>query len=176
MSFPIRFISIISSPPFTEIGAAFDSLWFASEWGWLRTNPNQNNPDAPGPKGQLDFHGGYAGVGWFLTGESRQQGAGRWRATKVLRPVFDGGWGALALVARIDYINLVDKKELVFGGRQYSAIGGINWHLNDYLVVKLNYSHSKVREALGAPRTNGLVDEFGKNKVNTVIMRLQAHF
>ena len=43
------------------------------------------------------FCGGYAEVGYYLTGESRGYKGGKWDRTKVLKPFDKGGWGAIQL-------------------------------------------------------------------------------
>jgi phosphate-selective porin OprO/OprP len=63
---------------------------------------------AVGLNGNPSFSGGYFEVGYYLTGETRGYKGGKWDRTKVLKPFSDGGWGAIQVNGRVDYINLTD--------------------------------------------------------------------
>jgi phosphate-selective porin OprO/OprP len=52
------------------------------------------------------FFGGYAELGYYLTGETRGYKGGRWDRTKVLKPVGGGGLGAVQLNLRYDHLDL----------------------------------------------------------------------
>lgn len=149
-----------------EAAGVWGPVWVESEWAQDKVR---------GITGKLEssatFKGGYFGLGWFLTGEQRGYKPGEWDRTKVLHPVGKaGGWGALALVGRVDYVDLTDDGAGIFGGKQLMLIGGVNWHLNDNMVIKLNYAHSDVKDALSnVSATNAQ----GKAKVDSVTARFQ---
>ena len=58
------------------------------------------------PDGNPSFWGGYIEAGYFLTGETRGYKNGTWDRTKVLKPFSKGGWGAVQLNGRVDYLDL----------------------------------------------------------------------
>jgi len=159
-----------------EFAGVYGPWWVAGEWGWLSALASDNGPQFTGGQSKAGFNGGYAEVGWFLTGENRPQSNGIWSGIKVIRPVFSGGWGAWAIMARIDYIDLVDSDVVIFGGTQTTMIVGLNWHLTDYTAIKFNFAHATIKQALGASRDNGLVGADGKNTVNSLTTRLQVFF
>ena len=58
------------------------------------------------PDGDPSFWGGYIEAGYFLTGETRGYKNGMWDRTKVLKPFSKGGWGAVQINGRVDYLDL----------------------------------------------------------------------
>lgn len=92
------------------------------------------------------FPGAYAQVGYFLTGEhrpyNRKQGA--IDRIQVKRPFgilhndeCEYGWGAWELAARYSYINLNSKD--ITGGQLSDMTLGLNWYINNYAKIQLNY-------------------------------------
>ena len=85
---------------------------------WPRsTLPNgRTDNDAPDRHGRLNgnpsFCGGYFEVGYFLTGETRAYKGGKWDRTKVLKPFNEGGWGAIQINGRVDYVDLSDRVDV----------------------------------------------------------------
>ena len=160
-----------------ELAGVFGPFWADSEWGWLKVK------DITGQGGQTKatFQGGYFGLGWYITGESRGYDEGSFdRPKKVNNPVFEGGWGAWALVARVDYVDLNDAiggggcvvaASGICGGQQLTYIFGVNWFLNRHTVIKLNYAHSDIKDAW-----DNLGDTFvtGKNGVDSFVARFQV--
>lgn len=157
-----------------ELAAIFGRFWGEAEWAWTTADVTDGMEAQYGGKSSLNFGGGYVGLGWYLTGESRTYKKGRFDRPQVNAPVFEGGWGAWAVVARIDYIDLNDRGAAVFGGEQTTYIIGINWHLNRRVAIKLNYAHSDIDDAFGAPFASGLVDMSGANSVDAITGRLQV--
>ncbi len=111
------------------------------------------------------FWGGHFEVGYFLTGETRGYKNGLWDRTKVLKPLGKGGWGALQLIARADYLDLDDSKLIsattttfatgatalagqagreARGGTQLGLLFGATWIPTDYVRILANYIHTKV--------------------------------
>jgi phosphate-selective porin OprO and OprP len=105
------------------------------------------------------FWGGYAEVGFFLTGETRGYKGAKWDRTKVLKPVGQGGMGAVQLNARLDYVNLNDATGgtgpapvapvYVNGGRQTGYQFSVIWNPIDYIRFLAQYSRAHVN---GGPR------------------------
>ena len=115
--------------------------------------------------GDPSFEGGYAELGYYLTGETRAYKGGKFDRTKVLHPFDQGGWGALQVNARVDYINLNQRvgtgpvgtsvaanlaaPYYVNGGRQIAYMADLVWSPMDYVRFTAQYAHLNVR---GGPR------------------------
>lgn len=140
---------------------------------WIMSQVNRRSYDSP------LFHGGYVYGSWFLTGESRSYSRtsilGRFREGIFQRitprsNVFDRsqrqGWtglGAVELAVRWAYIDLNDAG--VRGGYMEEMTYGVNWHLNKYTRISLNY----VRPDLQDP-------EMGDSNANMYSLRFQFEF
>ncbi|MEN3951859.1 porin [Iodidimonas sp. SYSU 1G8] len=159
-----------------EVAAFHGPFFWESEYGWLRLNDLQIKGDFRQPRST--YEGGYLGLGWFITGEERGYRQGALVRTNVLRPVFQGGWGAWMVNIRIDYVELVGDATHQYGGEQLGYIAGLNWYINDHVVVKFNYQRSEVRDALDLrnPVTgeSNVVDQLARNSINTFMVRLQV--
>lgn len=154
-----------------ELGAVFKRFHFASEAQklWVRhaynadeiasqnadSDSNDTIPSgAVALNGNPSFWGGYAEVGYYLTGETRGYKNGAWTRTKVLHPFDQGGWGALQLNARVDYLNLkarVDDSSpslgapyYVNGGKQVGFEASAIWNPTDYIRLMAQYAHIEV--------------------------------
>jgi phosphate-selective porin OprO and OprP len=106
-----------------ELAGVFDSLYFASEAQWLKSNAYDAGDTASGlnvftggnvalvPSSNPGFFGGYGEIGYFLTGETRtyRHGEGIWGRPKVKNPINKGGPGAFQLAARFEYLDLDDE-------------------------------------------------------------------
>lgn len=121
------------------------------------------NADTLVPGVSPTFFGGYAEVGYFLTGESRGYRSGRWDRTRVRRPVgSDGGWGALQVNLRYDYLDLVS--DGIAGGTQNGLQASLVWIPQDYVRFMLNYGHMIYDDAAiaaGGGDRDYSVDVFG---------------
>jgi phosphate-selective porin OprO/OprP len=94
------------------------------------------------------FFGGYAEIGYFLTGESRGYRGGRWDRTTVRRPVGPGdnaGAGAFQVNLRYDYLDLSSGP--VRGGTQNGLQASLVWIPQDYIRFLLTYGHLIYDEA-----------------------------
>ena len=134
---------------------------------WLQRDAGASDADG--------LWGGYLSASYFLTGESRNYDAeeGVFDRVEVDTPVFDGGPGAWELGARFDYIDLNDNSADVRGGEQYSAIAGVNWHLNNNVRVMLDYASTNVYDARSSP---GAAVEGSQNLIQGVGARGQVDF
>ena len=106
-----------------EVGAIMKSFHFAGEAQkvWVNAytpaeiaalNAETGTNDTPlgtGYNGNPSFWSAYGEVGYYFTGETRGYKGGKFDRTKVLHPFNDGGWGALQLNARVDYVELSDR-------------------------------------------------------------------
>ena len=119
------------------------------------------NADTLTPGLSPTFFGGYAEIGWFLTGESRGYKGGRWDRTKVKRPV-GGGGGAFQINLRYDHLDLTDGA--IAGGRQRGYLASLVWIAQDHVRFLLNYGRLQYDDAAiaaaGGDRDYG-IDVFG---------------
>ena len=119
------------------IGAEFAAwsapMWAAAEYtqfGGGRTDDTD-----------VDFNAWYVQAGWVLTGEGRPYSMGKaaWSGVKPADPfAADGsGAGAFELAGRYSHANLIDGD--VDGREQTNYTLGLNWWLNNWVGIKLNY-------------------------------------
>lgn len=175
-----------------EFGSIIKSLHFAAEGQYLKSNaydagdtlnfPAGNNLNRfPGdtvsflvPNGSPSFWGGYFEAGYFLTGETRGYKNGTWDRTKVLKPFSKGGWGAIQLNGRVDYLNLDDNglqegftnnfqtgtfaasTNYTRGGKQLGLLASVVWIPEDWMRFYLQYSHSFITGGPMADEVSGL--------------------
>jgi phosphate-selective porin OprO/OprP len=102
------------------------------------------NSDTLTPGRSPTFFGGYAELGYFFTGETRGYKGGRWDRTKVLKPLGDGGLGALQLNVRFDYLDLNDG---IIGGKQNGYQASLLWIPQDHVRFYLNYGRMQYEDA-----------------------------
>ena len=149
------------------------------------------------PDGDPSFWGGNLEAGYFLTGETRGYKNGMWDRTKVKNPFDKGGWGALQINARYDYLDLDSNKlkngftnnfttgasspsvSLSRGGKQTGYQLGLIWIPQDYVRFLLQYIHTEVEggpfAATAKPTSTKPVDE-RKYGVDSVAVRAQFDF
>ncbi|GEM_PF-578539 len=121
-----------------------------------------------GPR--VTYPGAYAQAGYILTGETRayNRKAGVFGRIKPKRSVgSECGPGAWEVAGRWSYLDLSDSKSLGTGpgGRLNNITGGLNWYLNPYTKLQLNYIHA----FLDNPT-------FGNSDADIVAMRAQIDF
>jgi phosphate-selective porin OprO/OprP len=92
-----------------------------------------------------NFFGGYAEVGYYLTGESRGYKGGRWDRTIVRRPVGKGGIGAFQINLRYDHLDL--NGDGILGGRQQGYQASLIWIPHDHVRFLLNYGRLRYEDA-----------------------------
>lgn len=103
----------------------------------------------------LTFHGGYIFASYFLTGEyiPLNRTAGTIDRVRPLENFFlvdrccggrGKGWGALAVAARYDYLNLSDSD--IRGGRGWATTLGMNWYWTAYSKVQMNYVIGNIQD------------------------------
>ena len=166
-----------------EVGGVFKSFHFATEAQqlWVRDaysttafiplNPaNNDTPLGTRLAGDPSFFGGYAEVGYYLTGETRGYKGGKWDRTKVLKPFDKGGWGAIQVNARLDYLDLSDRvgaapagssslvslsaPYYVNGGKQLGYQASVIWNPMDYLRFMAQLGRTEIT---GGPRASAVV-------------------
>jgi phosphate-selective porin OprO/OprP len=174
-----------------EFAAIVKSLHFAAEGQYLKSNAYGagdtldfvddtlnlfpgNTASVLVPNGNPGFWGGYLEAGYFFTGETRGYKAGTWDRTKVLQPFSKGGWGALQLTGRVDYLDLQSGKlhngftnnfasgaftpsvNYTRGGKQLGFLLGLTWIPEDYVRFLVNYAHSEITGGPFADDVSGL--------------------
>jgi len=137
-----------------ELAAVFGPWTFQAEWTgqWL----TQATPSGKPNQGTVLYHGGYAEVLYFLTGEHQEYdkvvGAfGRVvprRNLRMKRGEGISGCGAWQLGVRFSYLDLNDKA--IQGGTLYDWTVGLNWFWNPNMKVQLNYILTR-RDQPGVP-------------------------
>lgn len=133
------------------------------------------------PNGDPSFISYYGEVGYFITGETRGYKNGLWDRTKVLNPFDKGGWGALQVNLRYDYLDLDSSKlkngfsytnatgvvaasnSLSRGGKQTGYQLGLTWIPQDYVRFLVQYVRTEVKggpsAALAKPTSTKAVDQ-----------------
>jgi len=124
-----------------ELAVVWGALGLQSEYVAARVSQS-------GGRTTLDFDGGYVGLSYALTGESRTYDGrngtfGRFRPARNLDPRA-GAWGAWEVAARLSTIDLNDAandlaRGGVRGGRETNLTLGINWHLSPFTRLMANY-------------------------------------
>jgi phosphate-selective porin OprO and OprP len=109
------------------------------------------------------FFGGYAEVGYFLTGgDKRGYKSGTFDRVKPANPVEEGGIGAIQVNLRYDYLDLIDAG--IVGGKQNGYGVSLIWTPTDYTRLMVNYGRmdykNAVHPAAGGDTSYG-VDAFG---------------
>ncbi|MXO75688.1 hypothetical protein GRI40_10710 [Altererythrobacter aerius] len=96
--------------------------------------------DRPGAIADPTFFGGYAEAGMFLTrGDTRGYRGGAFDRVKPANPVGEGGFGAVQVNLRYDFLDLIDAG--VVGGKQDIYGVALVWTPTDFTRLMLNYGH-----------------------------------
>lgn len=93
---------------------------------------------AVGTDDKADFNGYYFSGSWFLTGEAKPFKDRDWGQ---VRP--ESSWGAWELAARYSYI---DAAENDYGTLASAYTGGVNWHINSFVKLMVNYQHLRLMD------------------------------
>ena len=109
-----------------------------TEGHWLKSN-------RPGVLADPTFFGGYAELGYFLTGDTLGYKNGVVDRTKVAKPLGKGGMGAVQVNVRYDYLDLIDAG--IIGGKQETIGASLLWMPIDYVRFIANYGHVKLTDA-----------------------------
>lgn len=109
------------------------------------------------------FFGGYAEVGYFLTGgDKRGYKNGTFDRVKPANPVGEGGMGAVQVNLRYDHLDLNDAD--ILGGKQDGFGVSLIWTPTDYTRFMMNYgkmSYDNAVYATASGDTSYSVDAFG---------------
>ena len=116
------------------------AFWASGEW-------IEADVDLEAPTRQsATANGAYLQAGYFLTGEHRgfKQSAGAFDRTKTKSNFLENGRGAWEIAARYSTIDLNDVG--LGGGEQDSLTLAVNWYLNNFTRVMLNWVRADVEE------------------------------
>jgi len=91
----------------------------------------------PGPS--PTFFGGYAEIGYFLTGETRGYKGGKFDRTRPNRSIEEGGIGAFQVNLRYDHLDL--NSDGIVGGTQNGIMASLVWVPTDHVRFMINYAH-----------------------------------
>lgn len=157
-----------------EGGVFAGPFYAAAEWGWL--GARLRGPEA----GTARFSGGYAGMGYVLTGERApfDPSSGTIGALAPAHPLGKGGKGALVAHLRFDRIDLDDPSRAVTGGRQNAFMAGATWIPVTHVRLLVNITHLEVHggptiERLRLRTGNPALRRFSANVIG---MRAQIHW
>jgi len=124
-------------------------LQFVGEYqfNWLQRESFAGSRDT-----DLFFHGAYAYVSYFLTGEhipyNRESGTiGRVKPFHPLNLVSsdpDAGWGAWQVAYRFSYLDISD--EDILGGTGHTHTFGMNWWMTSHSRLQFNLIYGSVRD------------------------------
>jgi phosphate-selective porin OprO/OprP len=126
-----------------ELAAVYGPWTFQAEWtGQFLT---QATPSGGINQGTVLYHGGYAEVLYFLTGEHQPYDKGEGTFGRVVpncnlrmkRGEGCSGCGAWQVGMRFSYLDLNDKA--IQGGTLWDCTVGLNWFWNPNMKVQLNY-------------------------------------
>lgn len=125
-----------------EAGGYIGPIWVMGEAGQRHARLDAGRPDFVSKAWSLSG-------GWFVTGDLPPYNPrlGSFGQPRVLKPIFDGGPGAIELTAR--YENL-DYTSLLSGGRGWAATIGANWYLNSFTRFQINLAHWDTDNRAGA--------------------------
>ncbi len=138
----------------TELAVVSGPLSFQGECFYTQTNASS--------KGDPDFWGAYAYLGYFITGEHRKYK--RSRGTFSLGEqhyrfrLRQGGWGAWELGLRYSYLDLNGAD--IKGGRVRNFTAGVNWYQKQKIRVMFNYINAHVKDRASPLIENERADIF----------------
>ncbi|MFA7602009.1 MAG: porin [Novosphingobium sp.] len=98
-------------------------------------------PGQPDPS----FKGAFAEVGYLLTDDVTGYKAGTYDRIRPRKPLGQGGFGAVQVNARYDWLDLTDAGSN--GGRQQTMSLSVIWIPMDYVRFIANYGHIRLRSA-----------------------------
>lgn len=144
-----------------EAAGIFGSLHVAAEGQYVKPKAYSSTKvftgnETPGTTNRLaddpSFYSFYVEAGYWLTGETRGYKKGEWDRTKVLNGFDKGGFGAVGINVRYDYLDLSDSTlftggvgtSTARGGTQTGYLASIVWQPIDYVRITAQYAHSEV--------------------------------
>lgn len=156
----IRFVDTGVINATAETGYGLELAWLSGRFHAMGEARWQEVDRLGGP--DPTFFGGYAEVGYFLTGgDTRGYKNGVFDRTKPKNPLGKGGIGAIEVNLRYDRLDLTDAG--IVGGKQDGYQIAVVWTPTDYTRFLLNYGRMQYSHAFlpaAGDRSYG-VDSFG---------------
>ncbi len=150
-----------------NLSLAYSKKSFSTQFEYLGASFNRD----AGYKNMF-FHGGYAQVAYFLTGESKTYvpSKGKIESIKPIDPVFEFGksnkrygLGAWEVAAKYSTVNLNSKEK--FGKMDLFGLG-LNWYLNDVVKLSNDFLYAKTDKNALIPNSHSKI----------ALMRLEIDF
>lgn len=161
-----------------EAAATYGSLIAQGEYYWFNVDRTANTGLPPFGAPNLKFDGGYAQVGYVLTGETHayNPSTASYGGIKPANPfsLAGGGWGAWEVAGRVSTMNLNDQLATaagVAGGRQTVYTLALNWYVNGNVRFMLDYLHGNVSK-----QASPVSAADAGSKFDAVAMRTQVAF
>ncbi len=157
-----RFVNTGSLDADSEFGVGLEAAAIAGPFHAAAEGYWQN-VDMPLMADNPTFFGGYAEVGYFLTGgDTRGYKGGKFDRTKPANPVGEGGMGSLQFNLRYDHLDLNDAG--ILGGVQNGYQASLIWKPTDYTLFSVNYGRMDYEDSVlptATGDTDYVVDAFG---------------
>jgi len=120
-----------------ELAATSGRLTWQSEYTVNRINSADRDA--------VVLHGGYMSVLAFLTDDHRDYDAqsGAFEQVKPERSIWDRGFGAFEVGARLGYLDFTDDPS---GGAQLAATAVVNWYPTDVLRFTATHAHTRITD------------------------------
>lgn len=151
----------IPNVKYTSAGA-LEAVYSEGPWGAQSEYISQwVSRDSGSPS--LRFSGYYVAGTYFITGESPiyKYPSGEFAG---ITPIHNKKWGAWEVLAQFSQLNLMDRD--IRGGKENNITVGVNWYLNRFIELKLDYIR-----AMASPTKTGL-----DQNDNLIGLRVQTQF
>ena len=159
-----------------EAAATYGPFIAQGEYYWFNVDRTANTGLPPFGASSLKFDGGYAQIGYVLTGETHayNPSSASYGGVKPANPfsLTGGGWGAWEIAGRVSQMNLNDQLATaagIAGGRQTVYTVALNWYVNNNVRFMLDYLHGDIAKQASSVST---VD--AGSKFDAVAMRTQV--
>jgi phosphate-selective porin OprO and OprP len=154
-----------------EAAGTYGALYAQGEYFWY----NVERGALPGLS-NVKFDGGYAEVGYAVTGETRHYNPASASYTSLvpLNPfsLTGGGTGAIEIGGRISMVDLNDQLAIangVAGGRQMVYGAALNWYPTTNVRFLFNYLHGDIGKQVSATNTGNVGSTFDAFAMRTQI-------
>ena len=161
-----------------EAAATYGPFIAQGEYYWFNIDRSANTGLPPFGAPSLKFDGGYAQVGYVLTGENHayNPATASYSGIKPRDPfsLAGGGWGAWEIAGRVSTIDLNDQIAQatgIAGGRQTVYTAALNWYVNNNVRFMLNYLHGDIAKQASAVSNADVGSKF-----DAVALRTQVAF
>jgi len=103
-----------------------------------------------------------AGDGWYVSGTYAITGEKKSRVHRPKKPIFQGGFGAVEIGARIESLRFRSgtssdtpstspRADVIVPNRDQATTIGVNWYLNRFFKIQANFIHEKIDDPAQGP-------------------------